>query len=105
MAGSPRQKNRFPLRLPVQVLGTDAWGDRFAESAWTVNVSGGGVCLDLRRHVAIGSRLELSIELPFAIRHRFGGRSRYDVRAVTCRVERTAEGNRVGARFLGVLRG
>ena len=46
--------------------------------------------------------LTLAIEVPPALRRRFGGKTVYRARAVVCRVERfEGEGvTRVGARFL-----
>ena len=60
--------------------------------------------LDDGKAVAIGDRLELSIELPVSLRRHFGDRDTYQARAVVCRVEPGAahtSPRRVGARFLG----
>ena len=103
MSNSPRQKKRFDLRMPVLVSGADVYGDRFAEPTTTVNVSGGGTCFDSAHQLAVGARIDLSIQLPIAIRRYFDGRSIFDVRAVVCRVEETPGGQRVGARFLRAL--
>jgi hypothetical protein len=99
---STRQK-RVGLHLPVAVAGRDARGTRFSDDARTLNVSGGGLCFESGRDLQMGSRLELSIQLPPPLRHHFGGRSVYDVRAVVCRIERPqgAAIARIGVRFLG----
>ena len=97
-----RQK-RVGLHLPLSVAGRDAGGGRFAESTRTLNVSGGGLAFESSRDIQMGSRLDLSIQLPPPLRHHFGGRAVYDVRAVVCRVERQqgAATARIGVRFLG----
>jgi hypothetical protein len=59
-----RQK-RMGLHLPVEVRGEDGGGVRFTEHTRSVNVSGGGICFESHRHIAVGARLHLSIELPF----------------------------------------
>jgi hypothetical protein len=96
------REKRVGLHLPVEVRGEDASGVRFTEFARSVNVSGGGICFESHRHVAVGARLHLSIELPVNLRRHFGDKDVYRARAVVCRVERF-EGEaaaRVGARFL-----
>ena len=103
---SSRQK-RVGLHLPVAVAGRDARGARFSDEARTLNVSGGGLCFESGRDIQMGSRLDLSIQLPPPLRRHFGGRSVYDVRAVVCRIERPqgAAIARIGVRFLGELPG
>jgi hypothetical protein len=51
----------------------------------------------------VGARLLLDIRLSPVLRPRFGGRARYSVRAVVCRIENFAGAARyrVGVRFLG----
>jgi hypothetical protein len=97
------REKRVSLHLPVEVRGEDASGLRFTEYARSVNISGGGICFESGRRIAVGARLHLSIELPVNLRRRFGNRDVYRVRAVVCRVERFEgeEAARVGARFLG----
>lgn len=98
-----QREKRVGLHLPVEVRGEDAAGARFTELTRSVNVSGGGICFESHRHIAVGARLHLSIELPLTLRHHFGNREVYDARAVVCRVEHF-EGestSRIGARFLG----
>jgi hypothetical protein len=99
-----RQK-RVGLHLPLAVAGRDAAGTRFSDEARTLNVSGGGLCFESRRDLQMGSRLELSIQLPPPLRHHFGGKSVYGVRAVVCRIERPqgAATARIGVRFLGEI--
>ena len=93
---------RVALHLPVEVRGEDVAGVRFTEHTRSTNVSGGGICFESHRQVAVGARLHLSIELPINLRRHFGDKDVYRARAVVCRVERAsgAEAARIGARFL-----
>jgi c-di-GMP-binding flagellar brake protein YcgR len=96
------REKRVGLHLPVEVRGEDAGGVHFTEYTRSVNVSGGGICFESHRQIAVGTRLRLSIELPVSLRRHFGDQDIYRARAVVCRVERF-EGEdvaRVGARFL-----
>ena len=96
---------RVGLHLPLDVSGRDAGGARFSETTRTLNVSGGGLAFETGRDVQMGSRLDLRIELPPPLRHRFGGKATYVVRAVVCRIER-AQGaaiGRIGVRFLSEI--
>ena len=96
---------RVGLHLPLDVSGRDAGGARFSETTRTLNVSGGGLAFETGRDVQMGSRLDLRIELPPPLRHRFGGKATYVVRAVVCRIER-AQGaaiGRIGVRFLAEI--
>jgi hypothetical protein len=97
------REKRVALHLPVAVRGEDAGGVRFTEYTRSVNVSGGGICFESHRQVAVGARLRLSIELPVNLRRHFGDKDVYAARAVVCRVERFEgeEVARIGARFLG----
>ena len=96
------REKRVALHLPVEVRGEDVAGVPFTEHTRSVNVSGGGICFESHRHVAIGSRLKLAIELPVHLRRHFGDQDVYRARAVVCRVERFSgsESARIGARFL-----
>jgi PilZ domain len=97
------RSRRVPLSLSLEASGRDAGGNTFKESTRTVNISGGGVCFESHRHLSVGVMLTLTIQLPEALRKRFGNSPVYRARAVVCRVERF-EGqlhSRVGARFLG----
>jgi hypothetical protein len=98
-----QREKRVGLQLPVQVQGEDVAGVRFDETTRSVNVSGGGICFESQRQVAIGARLQLAIELPPALRRHFGDRDVYRARAVVCRVEQGPgeAGSRVSARFVG----
>lgn len=104
MSLASRQK-RVGLHLPLEVGGRDAGGSRFSDATKTVNVSGGGLAFETQRDLAMGSRLDLSIELPPPLRHHFGGKATYAVKAVVCRVERLqgAATARVGVRFLAEI--
>ena len=98
-----QREKRVVLHLPVEVRGEDTAGTRFTEFTRSVNVSGGGICFESHRHISVGARLELAIELPVSLRRHFGDKDVYRARAVVCRVERF-EGEpagRIGARFLG----
>ncbi len=96
------REKRMTLRLPVEVRGEDEKGGRFTEHTVSLNVSGGGICFECRRRLAIGARLELSIELPPGLRRHFGNQPVYRARAVVCRFEQPGgpETARIGARFL-----
>jgi len=96
------REKRVALHLPVEVRGEDSAGGRFTEHTRSVNVSGGGICFESHRALAIGARLQLAIELPVNLRRHFGDKDVYRARAVVCRVERFAGTDvaRIGARFL-----
>jgi len=97
------RSRRVSLSLSLEASGKDAGGHAFDESTRTVNISGGGLCFESQRQLVVGSELTLTIQVPEALRKRFGDRPVYKARAVICRVERL-EGQtmaRVGARFLG----
>jgi hypothetical protein len=103
MTNDARREKRVGLRLSLDVSGEDARGAAFSHSAQTINISGGGVCFETPRNLAVGARLLLNIQIPPALRSHFGGRELYRAWAVVCRVERF-EGqpsSRIGARFLG----
>ncbi|HEX6740035.1 MAG TPA: PilZ domain-containing protein [Vicinamibacteria bacterium] len=102
VATTPRAR-RLDLRLPVEVSGRDRSGRAFTETGLTRNISGGGICFESSLHPPIGSRLVLRIQVPPALRARFGQRSVYEVQAVVCRVEnfQGEASSRVGARFVG----
>jgi hypothetical protein len=97
------REKRLGLHLPIQVSGVDAAGKPFTEATRTVNISGGGICFESARHILVGSRLMLHIQLPPALQKRFGDREIYSVKAVVCREENFEGGaiHRIGARFLG----
>ncbi len=99
------REKRVGLHLAVDVSGLNSGGAPFAESARTLNISGGGVCFESHQHLVGGQRLTLHIQLPPPLRKHFGGKSVYRARAVICRIERF-EGepiSRIGARFLSEL--
>ena len=100
-----QRQQRRGLRLPLNVSGRDARGAPFADRAQTVNISGGGLCFEAVRRLPVGSRLDLRIPVPPALRRHFGGRATYAVRAVVCRLEAIEDGAtyRIGARFLGEI--
>jgi hypothetical protein len=101
--GAPRRQKRVGLHLPLTVSGRDPGGNRFTEVTRSLNVSGGGILFESHRPIAVGDRLELSIELPVSLRRHFGDQDTYRARAVVCRVEQLSleVPRHVGARFLG----
>jgi hypothetical protein len=105
MTNLANRQKRVGLQLPLEVDGRDAGGTRFSETTRTLNVSGGGLAFETTRDLQMGSRVDLSIDLPPPLRHRFGGKATYAVRAVVCRVERPqgAAIARIGVRFLDEL--
>ena len=105
MISLAERKKRAPLHLGVDVSAEDAAGVSFTDETRSLNVSGGGICFETRRHLVVGSRLTLRIDLPAKIRRYFGGKSSYRVRAIVCRVEHFegAQASRVGARFIAPL--
>ena len=58
------REKRVPLNLPVEVRGEDVAGVHFTEQTRSHNVSGGGICFESQRTLAVGARLQLAIELP-----------------------------------------
>lgn len=107
MTGLVDREKRADLHLPVRASGQDAAGADFTETTRSLNISGGGICIETRRNMLVGLRLLLEIQLPPSLRKHFGDRSLYRARAVVCRVERF-EGqdvSRIGARFLGEAEG
>ena len=95
------RSRRMGLFLPVTVSGSDLTGRSFTEATRTLNVSGGGLAFETRRRLEVGGRLLLEVRIPPRLRHHFGGRDRYRVRAVVCRVQVPEDGlANVGVRFL-----
>ena len=97
------REKRVGLHLTLDVAGHDAAGAAFQEASRTLNISGGGVLFESHRHLLVGSRLTLAIQIPESLRKHFGDQPVYNVKAVICRVE-SFEGepaHRIGARFLG----
>jgi hypothetical protein len=100
------REKRVGLHLPLDVSGQDASGASFHESTRSLNISGGGILFESHRHLLVGSRLTLSIQIPDSLRKHFGNRPVYEVKAVICRVEsfEGEQAHRIGARFLGEAR-
>jgi len=98
------RSRRVPLHLPVRLRVSDP-PSSFVEHTRTLNVSGGGICLESHQSLQVGTRVELAIELPGPLRRHFGNRAVYRARAVVCRVERLADQPvaKVGARFLAEI--
>ena len=99
------REKRVGLHLPIDVSGQDAGGSPFAHGSRTLNISGGGICFESPRHLLVGCRLNLHIQLPPPLRRHFHGRPVYRVKAVVCRIEHVegAPTSRIGARFLEEL--
>jgi hypothetical protein len=96
------RSRRLGLVLPLTVTGVDLGGRAFSETTRTVNVSGGGLAFETAKRLEIGSRLLLDIKLPPRLRRHFGGRPRYRVVAVVCRLIGSGPGPaRIGVRFVG----
>jgi hypothetical protein len=106
MKNLTQRERRLGLQLSFDLSGKDAGGTSFTQTARTLNISGGGALFETPRHLLVGSRLALHIQIPPALRRYFGERALYRVRAVVCRVERVPEADlfRVGVRFLGEIR-
>src|SRR5437867_11803481 len=100
------REKRVGLHLPLDVSGQDAAGAPFQESTRSLNISGGGILFESHRHLLVGSRLTLAIQIPDSLRKHFGNRPLYNVKAVICRVEsfEGEQAHRIGARFLGEAR-
>lgn len=96
------REKRVPLNLPVEVRGEDVAGVHFTEQTRSRNVSGGGICFESQRPLAVGARLQLAIELPVNLRRHFGDKDVYRARAVVCRVVPLSgsHAQSVSARFL-----
>ena len=97
------REKRVGLHLTLDVAGQDAAGAAFHETSRTLNISGGGVLFESHRHLLVGSRLTLAIQIPESLRKHFGDKPVYNVKAVICRVEsfEGEQAHRIGARFLG----
>lgn len=95
------RSRRLELRLPVEVEGRDESGNAFAETTHTRNLSGGGLCFETHRPLAVGQRVTLRVTLPESLRRHFGGHAVYQADAILCRVERRPgeAALLVGARF------
>jgi hypothetical protein len=56
-----RQSPRIPLAIPVFVRGMDERGKEFLEFTTTLNISGSGVLLVMRRSLPVASKILLEI--------------------------------------------
>ena len=65
------REKRVGLHLPVEVSGQDAAGASFHETTRTLNISGGGVLFESHRHLLVGARLTLAIQIPDSLRKHF----------------------------------
>lgn len=100
------RQRRLGLELPLHVSGEDEAGDRFVEHTQSLNISGGGVGFESPRRLEVGAHVAIRIDIPPALRERFGGRSVYAARAIICRSQHLPQRDayRVGVRFLGEIK-
>ena len=56
-----RQSQRLPLAIPIFVRGVDERGKEFLEFTTTLNISGSGVLLAMRRSLPLASKVLLEI--------------------------------------------
>jgi hypothetical protein len=56
-----RGSQRIPLAIPIFVRGVDERGKEFLEFTTTLNISGGGVLLVMRRSLPVASKILLEI--------------------------------------------
>jgi hypothetical protein len=95
-----RHKTRIGLTLPVRVQGHGA-GQDWTEMSSVKDASPGGVAFLLRRSVARGEVLLLSLPLPSRFRSFDTTEASYRVYALVRDVRSEAERTRVGVMFLG----
>jgi hypothetical protein len=101
-AGNNRRRvERFKLSIPARITGHDRTG-KWHEMAETIDVSRTGLKLRLRKRVATGTVLYITVPLPAKLRsHGFAEQS-YNVYALIRRVEPSRQGVRaVGVEFIG----
>jgi hypothetical protein len=106
-AAEAARLKRLALQLPVEISGRSVGGAEFVEQTRSLNISGGGLLLELGHRVEVGETVQLRIELPPKLRPHFGGQPEYRCRAVVCRVEPAGPQGRfrLGARFLAAASG
>ena len=97
-----RRVERFKLSIPARVTGYDRRNGKWHEMTETIDVSRTGVKLRLRRRVAPGTVLYITLPLPTKLRaHGFSEQS-YNVYTLIRRVEPPRQGVRsVGVEFIG----
>jgi hypothetical protein len=88
-----RRAERYKLELPARVQGTDRAGTPFQEESVLIDLSSRGASLPLVTDQAPGSRLTVSIRLPFA------NSTWMEYCATVVRVEREGLSGRVGLEF------
>lgn len=59
-----KRERAFELSLPALVTGVDALENKFKEKTFLLSISSEEATIWLRSRVAIGSRLDLSLEIP-----------------------------------------
>jgi hypothetical protein len=60
-----RKARRFDVAWDILVKGRDGEGTNFEEKGVLVNLSSRGAFLRVRRHLAVGKKLEVWIKVPF----------------------------------------
>lgn len=96
------RKRRISLKLPVHIKGEDAGDHAFEEVTQCLNVSADGILFESKQKLLIGTRMQLTIDIPTALRRHFQGQPIWETSAIITRLEAT-EGQsvvRVGARFI-----
>ncbi len=100
------RRERLRLCIAASVTGYDQTQGKWHEIARTVEVSRTGASLRIRRRVAHGSVLQLTLPLPAELRQHDHGDPAYEVFAIVRRVEPVIDsivdgGNQVDVDFLG----
>jgi len=62
--GDGKRERAFELSLPAVVTGLDQAGNRFREKTLLISISSEEATIWLRAKVALGSKLEVSLEIP-----------------------------------------
>lgn len=103
MSRERRNEPRMALTLPVQVHGTESDGRTWEEMTSTDDASFGGASFSLRRSLAIGRAVQLSLPLPKRFRRYDVGESTYHIFGLVRDVTPAPKGSasRVGVMFLG----
>lgn len=97
-----RRCERFKLAVPALVAGYDPAGGKWQEVTKTIDVSRMGVALRMKRRIAHGSVVHITLPLPTRLRSHGFSDPGYNMYAIVRRVEPLNDGVRVvGLEFLG----
>ena len=97
-----RRAERYDLELPVYVTGHERIAGEWHEIARTVDVSGTGVTIAMRRRVRHQTLLHLALPLPMELRGHRHSEPSYSVYALVRRVEPIREDSKlVALEFIG----